>query len=529
MTQYTALHLFAGLGGGALGFERAGFRNVGAVDVSAEACQDHDYLCDGEATQADLATLLPSELADIAGERPDVVFTSPPCKSFSGCLPAATAETDEYQELSSLAQRGIWIALEAWSDSPPPLIVMENVPRIQSRGAEWLEECVGMLRAYGYAVSETTHDCGRLGRLAQKRRRYLLVARHVEQVPEYLYEPPKYEHRAIGEVLEELPVPIPDFPDGGPMHRLPRLSAKNWLRLACIPAGGDFRDLPESVAVCDGYRGRYGVLSGDQPSPTVRGAHEPRLAPASWADPRVNCTPRATVYGVTDWADRAGTVVGHARHDNGSWSLADPRVDCDRREGSLGVQAWSGTSTSVIGHATIHNWPLGAADPRLDYTPRQDSYGVCGWRDVAKTVRGVSKYANGATSVAEPRLAEPTHILGEHGGTPVLSGPPLQLDSRRSADPVPVILARDGTWHRPMTTLELAALQGFPTKVGGEWLELAGGSKARWRERIGNAVPPPAAEAIARTCQETLEAAEDEGFFMSGQPVWVEQPREVAQ
>ena len=85
-----------------------------------------------------------------------------------------------------------------------------------------------------------------------------------------------------------------------------------------------------------------------------------------------------------------------------------------------------------------------------------------------------------------------------------------------------IIVAADGTWHRPLTTLELAALQGFPIEVGGQPLQLSGKSHKAWRMRIGNAVPPPAAEAIARSCAATLKAAADGSFLMSAAPVWVE-------
>lgn len=60
-----------------------------------------------------------------------------------------------------------------------------------------------------------------------------------------------------------------------------------------------------------------------------------------------------------------------------------------------------------------------------------------------------------------------------------------------------MIISEDGTWHRPLTTLELAALQSIPlTMPDGSPLVLAGKSDARWREAIGNAVPPAAAKAM---------------------------------
>lgn len=83
------LHLFCGIGGGALGFQRAGFDCVGAFDFDAAACRDFERLVGSPATVADLAALEPADLRRACADRPDVVFTSPPCKGFSGCLPAA--------------------------------------------------------------------------------------------------------------------------------------------------------------------------------------------------------------------------------------------------------------------------------------------------------------------------------------------------------------------------------------------------------------------------------------------------------
>ncbi|KVA45295.1 DNA methyltransferase [Burkholderia cepacia] len=87
---------------------------------------------------------------------------------------------------------------------------------------------------------------------------------------------------------------------------------------------------------------------------------------------------------------------------------------------------------------------------------------------------------------------------------------------------VAVIRALDGTWHRPFTTLELAVLQSLVEPE--EYLELDGLSDQAWRERIGNAVPPDAAQAIAEVMGTTLLLAESgETFQLSSTPVWVRQ------
>lgn len=85
---------------------------------------------------------------------------------------------------------------------------------------------------------------------------------------------------------------------------------------------------------------------------------------------------------------------------------------------------------------------------------------------------------------------------------------------------VTIIRALDGTWHRPFTTMELAALQSLMDPEA--TLELDGLSDSAWRERIGNAVPPQAAAAIAGVMGTTLLLAwSGETFMLSSMPIWV--------
>lgn len=53
-----------------------------------------------------------------------------------------------------------------------------------------------------YVCSETTHDCGELGGLAQSRQRFLMVAHKTTKVPGFLYESPKRNLRRVSEILD---------------------------------------------------------------------------------------------------------------------------------------------------------------------------------------------------------------------------------------------------------------------------------------------------------------------------------------
>lgn len=511
LTPFRVAHLFGGLGGAHLGFRRAGFVGAGAVDVDAPACRDFQTLTGDEQVQGDLLEMTPSDVRAACGkEAPDVLFTSPPCKGFSGCLPEGRASQPRYLALNSLAFRGIWLALEAWP-KPPAMIVLENVPRILSRGRQWLDQIVSLLHAYGYAVSQTTHDCGELGGLAQHRRRFLLVARHMEQLPAFLRVPPSRRVRGIGEVLGELPVPWPGTDEGGGMHRLPKLATINWVRLALIPAGGDWRDIPAEVQLPPRdarQNGPYGVETWDSPSHAVLGSTTARDTWGSVADPRVGCQRREGGHGVKSWDQPSAPVIGHPSIDNFPCQVADPRIRHEEHRGCRGVQAWEGPSKTIRAAHNMNNAPAAVSDPRMGCSPRPGTMGVEDWTSPSHAVIGGHVIGKARAAVADPRV-------------PQLVGPPIDLSSKRPL--YLVIRAEDGTWHRPMTTLELAVLQGFPARLKDAWLQLDGNSHAGWRERIGNAVPPPAAEAIARSCAVSLAAARSGLWELSNDPVWVRQ------
>ena len=555
--EITHFHLFCGAGGGALGFNRgearvgqfrARFTCLGGVDSDPACVRDFSRLTSVPGTCLDLFSREQYEAfhgapppkdwreacrADLhrsaQGRRPDIVFLSAPCKSFSGLLSSAAAALPKYQALSQLALRGLLLLLDAWGDDPPPLILFENVPRIAQRGRGLLDQIGGLLRGHGYAVAETAHDCGELGGLAQHRRRFLLVARHQAKVPAFLYEPPKRRVRAIGEVLGELL--MPEHPAAGPMHRLPRLKWDTWVRLALIPSGGDWRDLAGSRAKGGtGEYQQYGVVPWDRTARTVTGQSAPGGGAYSVADPRWG----GGRLGVVRWDREGGTVTGEAYPTNGPFAVGDPRWRSD----VMGVRPWDEPCGTVTGRAQQSTGAFSVADPRpLGDGHYHNVYRVARWDKPAGCVTAAGRPAGGAVSVADPRpWAGAGHYgvlpWGEPSGAVTASG---GADNGRGnvADPrgpawtppedVPLIISLDNTWHRPLTTYELAALQGFPV---GPNFALEGVSHTRWREAIGNAVPPPAAQAIAGVMgQVLLLAATGQTFSLESTPIWV---RELA-
>ena len=657
-------HLFCGLGGGARGFNRgsarvgnmvADYRCIGGIDVDAASIRDFTRLAGVRGTVLDLfdreqyeafhghappsgwREATPADIHAASGhERPHIVFLSAPCKGFSGLLSESKSQSAKYQALNKLTLRGVFLMLEAFKDDLPELVLFENVPRIANRGRKLLNRITGLLRAYGYVVAETTHDCGRLGGLAQSRKRFLLVARHREKVPPFLYEPPKRSLRAVGEVLGRMP--MPGDLRAGPMHRVPSLRWQTWVRLAFVEAGSDWRSLSK-LAIADGMlrdfalqpdeewrAGVLGVRGWDDPSVTVAGRSTPTNGAYSVADPRWASSEKwrdGQQYGVRGWDDTAHCIAGSQAPGQGAYAVADPRHGGDAKfnncyrvvpwgeaspavtggtgpsagglavadprasgghegGGKYRISNWREAGGAVIAASSTGNGAFAVADPRTGYGEsthsnvlrvteweaqsgtvtgahhpsggamcvadprgeerRSGALGVLPWHEPAGTVAGESLPSNGTFAVADPRpglqrekgddYATAGHfgVIPWEGTAGAVSAAACQDNGRWSvADPrlplatdrlVTVIRALDGTWHRPFTTFELAGLQSLIEPE--EQLELDGLSDADWRERIGNAVPPDAAQAIASTMGQTLLLAwSGQGFMLSAVPIWV--------
>lgn len=577
-------HLFCGLGGAARGMNAgdarlgrlgASFRCIGGVDSNEAAVRDFERLAEAPGTVLDLFTreqyrcfhdtepsddwreATPDDLRRAAGgERPHIVFTSPPCKGFSGLLSESRSTAPKYLALNALTLRGVFLALTAWEDDPPEFFLLENVPRVATRGRQFLDEIVAMLEAHGYSVAETTHDCGEIGGLGQRRQRFLLVARHREKVPPFLYEPPRRPLQSVGDVIGGFP--MPEDLAAGPMHRLPRLQWKTWVRLALVEAGSDWRSL-ERLRVVDGhladlaivpqlswYGGILGVTPWDAPACTVTGVAKPTTGAFSVADPRTGYAGEFGQYGVTPWCETANTVTAGTHPGQGRHSVADPRLpeSSGRHCNKFRVSPWDEPSGAVIGSDRVGSGAPSIADPRLgcDASDRErrrfnNLFRVVPWREAAQAVTGGSGPTSGGQAIADPRVSLGGGFSGQdHYGVTDWSGPSKAVIGRARhdngtfnvADPrtpeagdqlVAMIQSLDGTWHRPFSTLELAALQGLVTPE--EHFELDGEAHSRWRERIGNAVPAPAAAAIASVMGRALLLAwSGETFALGATPIW---------
>lgn len=562
---FTAFFLFCGIGAGALGFLEAQiilngilgrFRSLGGVDIDPVACRTFERLTKSPAFAEDLRTMKPARLRELFGEvAPKVLFLSAPCQGFSGLLSAKKGESPKYQALNELAVISIELVFAAWGENGPDLIIFENVPRIATRGRALLTRIRKILHAHGYVTHEGSHNCGRIGGLAQSRERFLLVARHARRVPVFLYQPEQHPLRACGEVLGELP--LPTDPRAGRLHMLPRVSTRTWLRLAAIRPGHDWRDLSTLDGEVRPAWSRYAIDAWSSPVGAVAGSG----TNSAWgvADVRVPGDGWfRSVFGVVPFSEPFGTITGRGDVSTGAFALSDLRLRAPANFGCYGVFGFDEPSGTMTGNQAPGGGQHSVADLRITCSPWQNAgvLGVLAWSQPSYTITGSLDLWAGFAAVADPRDEEPLVAAFEGVAVSTLDRSEARTRGRRTApcassggwwvsDPrvpsnprlavrwqqhdlddappyLPVLAGRgDGSWHRPITLLERARLQGIPAEVDGAPLDLEG-TLSQVAKHIGNAVPVGAALAIAGEMLRTLILAATGAFMLSsGSGVWV--------
>ena len=186
-------------------------------------------------------------------------------------------------------------------------------------------------------------------------------------------------------------------------------------------------------------------------------------------------------------------------------------------------RSWAQPSYTVTGALDLWAGWAAVSDPRAKGEP-----------DVAAAVEGEATHRHRGPARARSHRAAAAPLAGPWWSSDprVPSNPRLvvrwrQADLDAAPPYLPVIPGRgDGSWHRPITLLERAALQGIPAEVDGAPLELEG-TLSQVAKHIGNAVPKGAALAIAVEILRTLILASTGAFMLSsGSGVWVKRRRD---
>jgi len=287
--------LFCGIGGLDLGFEWEKYQIVWASDISENAIKSYSRNFSAPTVCGDITTIPMDEIPDA-----DVIIGGPPCQSFS-----LVGQRDPNDARGKL----VFHFLEVVKAKLPSVFVMENVPGMAASLVDGvrLPEFLSMSFAnLGYRVS--TFKMNALEYLVPQRRQRLLIvgARNFTPVqPDpiefaqqcYRIHQPSFDTSAKGAIgdLGKCTVKgkrakyrsgeASDFAklmrhgggDSVSLHEMPRMSETDLLLVKHIPPGGNYMDIPDSIAPgrvlkfkqSGGRTTTYGRLHPQRPAYTI--------------------------------------------------------------------------------------------------------------------------------------------------------------------------------------------------------------------------------------------------------------------
>jgi DNA (cytosine-5)-methyltransferase 1 len=264
--QPTVVDLFAGCGGGSLGFLAAGFRAVGAVEVDPDAAEAYEVNVGLRPLVRDISSVDGTELLRPAGLRPGeltLLFGCPPCQSFT-ILRRGSDTTPIDLVRNALPSQYLRLVDEL----RPRHLAFENVPgMVEGRWRPQFQALLASLRALGYHYRSAILDAADYG-VPQRRRRLLVIASRVTEARLPLPTHAAHGtnglaiHRTVREAIGHLrPLQSAEADPDDPLHRARRHSSIALSRLRAVPEGGGRKDLPADLQLdCHkGHNGHYDI------------------------------------------------------------------------------------------------------------------------------------------------------------------------------------------------------------------------------------------------------------------------------
>ncbi len=275
----TVADLFAGCGGGSIGFQQAVFEVIGAVEIDSNAAAAYAANVGVQPLVRDIREVTGADLLEETGVgvgELTLLFGCPPCQSFT-ILRRGAEETAVDGARNTLPRQYSRLVEEL----RPRHIAFENVPgMVGERWRDRFDELLADQECLGYRCKWDVLDAADYG-VPQRRRRVVVVgSRLVEPglpVPTYSASgkegllPHRTVRNAIGRMLALGPGEV-DSTD--PLHRARRHSDIAVRRLRAVPEGGGRMNLPPELQLAchQGHPGHYdiyGRMWWDRVAPTL--------------------------------------------------------------------------------------------------------------------------------------------------------------------------------------------------------------------------------------------------------------------
>lgn len=275
----TVLGLFSGAGGLELGFEQAGFRVLGAVELEPIRCRTLRKNTHWNVIQSDIRALTAGKVLAEIGEKPDVLIAGPPCQQFSkGARWTRPSGPDPNDSRTSLVFEVTRLA----ASLRPDWVLIENVACLAHKpGRPYLGAIHRKLRRAGYSTFSRVHNALDFS-VPQKRKRVIIVGALNCEPSAELKILAKQHRRPLtaGESIGPL--------DDGIVADDERPKGRWAHLLDAVPPGGNYMDIPSKPFK---PRSRYWnfllKLDPNLPSWTISARPGPYAGPFHWRSRRL--------------------------------------------------------------------------------------------------------------------------------------------------------------------------------------------------------------------------------------------------
>lgn len=266
MNKYKYIDLFSGAGGMSLGFDKANFENVLAVEYDECFASTYKYnFPEHNLRVGDIKNISNEEIKQLIGDNKiDVIIGGPPCQGFSiaGKIGRNFID-DERNKLFKEFVRFVDVI-------KPKMFVMENVAALKTHNkGKTIDEIVTEFKKVGYSVKYDVLNAVNFGVPQQRRRIFIIGTLKEKNVFEFPDE--CKEVITVEEALKGLPKLKSGETSSIPNHNAMKHSEQMLEKMSYVKDGGNRQDIPEEIRPKSGDIRKYIRYNSKEPSICITG------------------------------------------------------------------------------------------------------------------------------------------------------------------------------------------------------------------------------------------------------------------
>lgn len=266
MNKYKYIDLFAGAGGMSLGFDKAEFENILAVEYDKCFAETYSFNFPKHNLKvADINNISNEEIKKLIGNNKiDVIIGGPPCQGFSiaGKIGRNFID-DERNQLFKEFVRFVEVI-------KPRIFVMENVAALKTHNkGKTIEEIVKEFERVGYTVKYDVLNAVNYG-VPQQRRRIFVIGT-LDKENKFNFPEKTTKQITIAEALKGLPKLESGETSDIPNHNAMNHSKQMLEKMSYVKDGGNRNDIPEDIRPKSGDIRKYIRYNSNEPSICITG------------------------------------------------------------------------------------------------------------------------------------------------------------------------------------------------------------------------------------------------------------------